>query len=244
MRVVVALALLAGCRFGFEARDRASTDGGTVATDAQEVGDAVASDARVPDSSVTGWQSLSPIGYDPFDGNATDLAFAGGAITCTGCTFVAGHRGMGAVVPTFRTVPDRTTAGPNFTVAMWINAPTNFAGGFSACGTLITADTSLEAQESPPRLALYGINNNLPITTSAPITTDVWTHVAMTVVASSRVQTLFINGAATGTATGSMRADSLTGSRLAGGDCGVAVDELFLFDRVLSASDIVAVRDL
>lgn len=231
MRAVFVLVLLTSCgRHGFEPIDGAS-DIGNLSDGASDA------DVRPP-----AWTRLAPLGYYPFDGTAEDLAFAGGAIACTGCTYQPGHRGSAVLAPT-SSIPDHPTAGGDFTAALWIYLPALFPGGLSGCATFLSALTNLEADDEPSRIVLFSNTNNLSPVISTAVSGDAWIHVATTYLASTRSEALFVNGVLIGSGTAALP-DALNPGRISGDPCAVLLDDLLLFDRVLTPSEIVEARDL
>jgi len=231
VRAVVVLGVLAACgRQGFDDRIDAN-----VAPDA-------ADDAPSPDAGPPAWKAFNPIGYYAFDGDAADQASTGGTFACAGCTFMAGHHDQGVLAPVLN-VPNHSVGGPDFTVTLWVYVPSVFPGTLAGCGTYHTARVNMEADDEPARFVLFSSTGNLSSPPGTAITGDAWTHVAITSNATTKAETLFVNGVQIGSGTETV-VDTLQGSRIGGDQCAVLLDELFVFDRVLTTSEIASVRDL
>lgn len=188
------------------------------------------------------WEALGPVGYYPFDGDATDRVYAAGALTCATCTFLPGRRGM-AVRVSSEQLPPRPGATAGFTLAAWIYVPSMFPGMLAGCGTVGGIAGGIEFDDEPASVMLFGISYSPTSSGLVSITGDAWTHVAMTYVAATGTTTLFVDAAQRNSTTATI-ADSLDNARIGGGSCNVMIDDLFLFDRVLTAAEVVTVRDL
>lgn len=180
--------------------------------------------------------------YYPFDGDTTDLAYAPGAFACTSCSYQAGHRGMAVLIST-EPLPDRPVASADFTIAGWVYVPSLYPGNIAGCPTFLTAAGTLESDDEPARVMLYGFNYSPASSGLVNVNADDWTHVAMTYVAATGATRLFVNAVDRNGTTATI-ADSLDDVSLSAGTCGVMIDELFMFDRVLTPVELATVRDL
>jgi hypothetical protein len=227
---VVVLALSACGRSGFD-----------IVTDADSsVGADGASSTN--DATPGPWAPLGPVGYYPFDGDTTDLAYAGGTFPCSSCTYESGRRGM-AVKVTAQPLPARPVATAGFTMAAWIYVPSLFPGALAGCPTLIAAAGYLEADDEPASVMLYGSNYSPNSSGLVDVNADGWTHVAMTYVAATGAMSLYVDATLRNGTTATI-ADSLDFARISAANCNVMIDDLYLFDRVLGASELATVRDL
>lgn len=128
-------------------------------------------------------------------------------------------------------------------MAAWIYVPSLFPGMLAGCAALIAAAGALEADDEPASVVLYG-NNYLPNSSGlVDVNGDGWTHVAMTYVAATGATSLYVD-ATLRTGTTATIADSLDSARISAANCNVMIDDLYLFDRVLGASELATVRDL
>ncbi|WP_423441031.1 LamG-like jellyroll fold domain-containing protein [Limisphaera sp. VF-2] len=93
---------------------------------------------------------------------------------------------------------------------------------------------------------VFTSTGTLPASANPPANVGPWVHVAVTVDATSGQGVFYINGTAAGTFTvpAGSAANTLPmligETRLPGGRCEIAIDELELFDRVLSSQEVLA----
>jgi hypothetical protein len=179
------------------------------------------------------WTTLSPIGYYPFDGDGRDLADPTKSIACSGCTYPAGARMQGLVTTAPVVVPARPGTG-DFAFALWVFVPPVVASS----NPFKTNQTRVEADYSAMFLRAY-------VTVSAESAggggpscdPDTWQHVAVNYVNATRTYSVFYNGTLDRTLMADVD-DSLTGMLLNEVPGPASIDELFLFDRILTQSEI------
>jgi hypothetical protein len=114
--------------------------------------------------------------------------------------------------------------------------PTVFPGAYSGCGTVITERSSLEADDEPTAIQVYQRTDGLLIS-GVRVPSTRWVHVAVVYRAASRTGELYVDGVLRGTGS-SAATDSLSMLRLGGGLCEVVIDDVFVFDRAITADEV------
>lgn len=217
---------------GLDAQADARLDAGRdAAVDASRF---MAVDASI-DTNTAGalWRTLSPIGYYPFDGDGRDLADPEKSIPCSGCMYPAGARMQGLATTATVLLPDRPGTG-DFAFALWVFVPPTAASSI----LFKTNQTRVDAEYMPMFSRAYVVVSAETAGGGGPsCDPDTWQHVAVNYVNATRTYSIFYNGVLERMVVGDVD-DSLTAMTLNELPGPASMDELFLFDRILTQSEI------
>jgi glucose/arabinose dehydrogenase len=194
-----------------------------------------------------------------FDGDALDSSGYGNNGSLVGNpVFVAGRVGSQALslngVNQYVTIPISVRS--NFTIAYWVNTTASTTGTVWTTGLgLVSADVSGVANDFGVSLitngaVAFGVGNpNTSLTSTASVNNGMWRHVAVTRSSASGAMAVYVDGVQNSTTNGptglrnAPAAIRIGGILSGGGFFGGSIDEVRIYNTVLSATEISALAN-